>query len=267
VGEFTFNLPRTLKVTVLGEQAGNFRSYIGPGNAGQIEPLRQQMSQRYRNRHDDMTISPPEGTEFVLVKFPPTPVDPYVDPTSPASGSYRIRRPDGKLSADHLNSMALPLFGQWLDADQAPGTAFLPFFDQAKSLSSPEYFVPDGVSYDPCMTTGGCPNSLLETIYNTTMNWNVYYLAIERTRNGYTQIPLSAVGPVWATGTNPSSAKMAVRQAGPFARGEASRQQLDFEINLPYLSTVEILDADNPAGCPCGWFDANGRMVDFVAGE
>lgn len=259
-GEFTFQLPQRLDVQFLGEETGSFRSYIGPGNAGQLEPLRRQMERRYADRHDDIAVNPPAGAEFVIAKYPATPVDPYIDPTTPAGGSYRIRRPDGKLSVDHLNSTALPLYGQWLDADFVQGQDFLPFFDQAQAVSSPEYFVPAGVAYDPCMTGGGCPDSLLETIYDATMEMTIYYLAIDRTRNGFTQRPLAAVGTGWEPGTDPSGAAQAAAPA-------ANPAWFDFQVNLPLITAVETVEADSPAGCPCGWFDADGRMVDFVAGE
>ena len=264
--EFVFNLPAQISVTVLGSAGGTFRSYIGPGYAGQLDALRSQMQARYSNRHDDITVSPPAGTEFILVKFPPTPVDPYVDQTKSGSGTYRIRRPNGKLSVDHTNTMALPYYGQWQDADQSSGAEFLPAFSDGVRVASPEYFVPVGFSYDPCMTNGGCPANLLEDIYNATMTLELYFYKVDRIRNGLTQIPLRQVGPSWS----PASA---AAHPPVLLQGESRVPQWNVPLvdettlYLPAILYAEPIAADDPSGCPCGWFDADGRMVDYVVGS
>lgn len=257
--EFVFTLPAQISVTVLGSATGTFRSYIGPGYAGQLASLQSQMQARYSNRHDDITVNPPAGTEFILVKFPPTPVDPYVDPYKAGSGTYRIRRPNGKLSVDHTNTMALPFYGQWQDADQSGGAEFLPAFSDGVRVSSPEYFVPTGISYDPCMTNGGCPANLLEDISNATMTLDIYFYQIERIRNGLTQIPLQQVGPSWSPAAVMASATPdAPRWNSPLAD--------ETSLYLPAILYAEPIAADDPTNCPCGWFDSDGRMLDFIAG-
>jgi len=47
--------------------------------------------------------------------------------------------------------------------------------------------------------------------------------------------------------------------------------QQNEQVFLPVIERAEptpvvTLPADDPTNCPCGWFDADYRMVDFVAG-
>jgi hypothetical protein len=267
VGEFTIQTPRYLSANVLGSESIQFRSYIGPGYSGQLASLQQQMIDRYGNRHDDLNINPPAGTEFVWVRYPHTPVAAW-DPASPAGGTYRIRRSNARLSVDHMNSMAIPLFGQFQDADQSPGTQFLPYFTDSVAVSSPEYFVPTGVAYDPCMTNGGCSPGLLDTIYNARMEMTVYYLSLERVQAGLEQVSLAQVGPAWSPGTQPTA--QAAQAAAAAGGGEAdlavpAAVEQDFRVYLPAIAYTERLQPDNPgADCPCGWFAGDGRMLDFV---
>lgn len=263
--EFAFTLPARIAVTVLGSASGTFRSYIGPGFAGQLDSLRNQMQARYQNRDDDIDVSLPAGTEFVLVKFPPTPVDPYVDPNMPGSGTYRIRRSNGKLSVDHTNTMALPFYGQWQDADQSGGAEYLPSFTDGVRVSSPEYFVPVGFSYDPCMTNGGCPASLLDGIYNATMTMEIFFYKIDRIQNGLTQIPLRQVGPSWSPGAVAAGVAPAAGAADFAPRWNAPLAD-ETMLYLPAILYAEPIAPDAPANCPCGWFDSDGRMLDYVGG-
>ena len=212
------------------------------------------------NRQDDLNINAPAGTEFVWVKYPHTPVAAW-DPASPAGGTYRIRRNSGRLSVDHENSMAIPLNGQYQDSDFTPDEEFLPYFTDAKAVSSPEYFVPAGVAYDPCMTAGNCPDSLLQTIYDARMNMTVYYLAVERVQAGLQQISLAQVGQAWSQGNQPFAPE-------PVSTGPVSLPALadqEYKLYLPAIIALKELEPDNPgANCPCGWFTADGRMVDLV---
>jgi hypothetical protein len=271
IGIFTMQTPPLLTASVLGSQSIQFRSYIGPGYSGQLAALQQQMSDKYGNRHDDLNIKPPSGAEFVWVRYPHTPVAPW-DPASPAGGTYRIRRQNQKLSVDHQNSMAIPLYGQFQDADQSPGTKFLPYFTDSIAVSSPEYFVPTGVAYDPCMTNGGCPDSLLQTIYDARMEMTVYYLRLERVQGGLEQVSLAQVGPAWTAGAQPSAQAVAAKQTVDVTDvtdvtdvvSPAGVAQ-EFKLHLPYVTYNEPLAPDNPAAnCPCGWFAADGRMLDLV---
>ena len=263
-GVFTMQTPRLLGAAVLGSQSMQFRSYIGPGYAGELESLRDQMVSKYGNRHDDLKINPPSGTEFVWVKYPATPVAAW-DPSQPAGGTYRIRRKDGKLSVDHENSMAIPLYGQFQDADFTPSARFLPYFTDATAVSSPEYFVPTGVAYDPCMTNGGCPDSLLQTIYDARMDMTVYYLRLERAAGGMQQVSLAQVGPAWSPGDQPS-ARAAV--SASLAAGTPAAADQEGDLYLPLIIALQQITPDNPsANCPCGWFADDGRMLDFVQPE
>jgi hypothetical protein len=270
-GVFTMQAPRLLSAAVLGSESLQFRSYIGPGYSGDLAPLQAQLTSKFGNRHDDLNIKPPSGAEFVWVRYPATPVAAW-DPTWSAGGTYRIRRKNQKLSVDHQNSMAIPLFGQFQDADQSPGADFLPYFTDSVAVSSPEYFVPAGVAYDPCMTSGGCPDSLLQTIYNARMEMTVYYLSLERVAGGAQQVPLRQVGPSWSPGEQPFAAaqpEAAQAEAAATARNVTPQSGIvveqNFKLFLPAVAAVQPIEPDNPsANCPCGWFTSDGRMVDLV---
>jgi len=179
---FTFQTPQYIEATHLGTESDTYGSYIGPGFAGFLDSLRNQMQSQFGDRHDDLEINPPAGTEFILFTYPPTPVEPFGDVSTPnpGGGTYRIRRPDSKLSVDHFHTMGLPLYGQWQDSDQSTGKEFLPFFDDGVRIAPPEYFIPAGVDYDPCMTNGGCPASLLQQVYDVQMTGTVHYYSVER---------------------------------------------------------------------------------------
>lgn len=264
-GIFTMRAPRLLEAEVLGSQSLQFRSYIGPGYAGQLESLQQQMMSRYGNRHDDLKVAAPAGTEFVWVKYPPTIA--AWDPSWPAGGTYRIRRSNGKLSVDHENTMAIPLYGQFQDADFTPDARFLPYITDAVAVSSPEYFVPTGIPYDPCMTNGGCSDSLLQTIYDARMDMTVYYLQLSRWSPGLQQISLAQVGKKWSPGDQPFAQRtLAVQQAGDTSIAALpAGVTLDESLYLPLIQVTVPVEPDNPAAnCPCGWFASDGRMVDFV---
>lgn len=266
-GVFTMQAPRLVQTTVLSSDSMQFRSYIGPGYAGELDSLRNQMVEKYGNRHDDMKLDAPDGAEFVWVKYPATPVAPW-DPSWPAGGTYRIRFSNGRLSVDHENSMAIPLFGQYQDSDFTPGDKFLPYFTNSSAVSTPEYFVPPGVAYDACMTNGGCPDSLLETIYNARMDMTVYYLQVERVQPGLEQVSLAQVGKAWSAGDQPfalqaagaaQAASQTAASVTPLAVGQTG------DLFLPLIAVNQPLEPDNPdANCPCGWFAADGRMVDLV---
>lgn len=266
-GVFTFNAAQTVQAQVLGSQSMQFHSYIGPGYAGQLASLQQQLIAKYGNRAEDLKVNPPSGTEFVWVRYPATPVAPW-DPSTPSGGTYRIRRSNAKLSVDHVVSMAIPLYGQWQDADQSSGSKFLPYFTDSVAVSAPEYFVPTGVAYNACMTNGGCPDSLLQQIHDATMPMTVYYLALSRVSADLEQVKLAAVGPSWSPGQQPSAQANAVAEGdAATAPAEVGPSAIDapYNVHLPYIAAHRALAADNPAaGCPCGWFTGDGRMVDFV---
>lgn len=268
---FTFETPQYIRATHLGSDTDTFRSYIGPGAAGFLDSLRNQMQSRFGDRHDDIDVNPPAGTEFILFNYPPTPVDPYgdVNERNAGAGTYRIRRPNGKLSVDHFGTMGIPFYGQFQDADQAAGREFLPFFSDGVRVSSPEYFVPEGIGYDPCMTNGGCSGALLDQIHGVVMSATVHYYNIERIRGGLTQIPLRQVGPSWSGQVVAARGRTLAAGSGVERRLVEKPVQGNTMIYLPLMieqEQVVALPADDPTNCPCGWFDADYRMVDFVAG-
>ena len=194
---------------------------------------------------------------------PLTPVNPYGDPNAPISaggGTYRIRRANSKLSVDHLNTMGLPIYGNYQDADQSAGTTFLPFFNDVRQWTSPEYFVPDGVPYDPCMTNGGCSTALLEAVHDATMQATVYYYDVERIAGGMTQIPIKQVGPNWS----PARSRGVAASAPPQPAATVQEDSLVYLPTIVYQQPPEPPPPDDPTNCPCGWFDENGAMFAFV---
>ncbi|MCB0053097.1 MAG: hypothetical protein KDE01_16315, partial [Caldilineaceae bacterium] len=177
----------------------------------------------------------------------------------------RIRRSNGKLSVDHTNTMALPFYGQWQDADQSGGAEYLPSFTDGVRVSSPEYFVPVGFSYDPCMTNGGCPATLLDGIYNATMTMEIFFYKIDRIQNGLTQIPLRQVGPSWSPGAVAANVAHVDAVSGGEPRWNTPLVD-ETTLYLPAILYAEPIAPDAPANCPCGWFDSDGRMLDYVGG-
>jgi hypothetical protein len=259
---FTLQAPQRIVISPLGSQTFDVHSYVGPGSAGILEPLSSQLSDRFGRRHDKPVMTVPAQSDFVLVNYPPTPVDPYVTPPDfndglPGSGTYRFERPQGGLTIDHVNSMALPTVGQWQDGDQSGGD-WLPWLSPLLRLTAPEYFVPPGIAYDPCMRRGDCPDGLLEAIYNTTYSISAHYYRIDRiTNSGLHRIPLRQVGPGWS----PSASSSGANNSAPVL--------LEHQSPLYYLPIIQIGQpfvppVDPTDGCPCGWFDPGGRMVDFI---
>ena len=229
------------------------------------------MSSRFGNRHGRFSLKIPSGAEYVLVKFPLLPIDPYVGNDAvtyglAGSGSYRLAPSAcSDLSVDHVNTMAIPLQGQWRDADQSGGTIFLPFFGDSVMLAPPEYFLPAGFRYDPCMTHGGCPDTLLNQIYDAKMEMSVYYYKIERVADGLVRIPLRQVGPTASpqdlTNLEPNTLDTAIPMA-QFVRKKAVFLPLLWAVQPPALPPP--LPPDDHTGCPCGWFDQDGRMLDYI---
>jgi hypothetical protein len=268
------NLTATIRATVsqqinvipLGSQTFSVHSYIGAGSAGIFDSLNSQMSRKYGSRHDKFPMAIPATADYVLVKFGPTPVDPYASVGNPAnaglpgSGSYRL---DGaRLSVDHVSMIGLPLGGQWGDADQSGGGAYLPYIPYPNQFGSPELFLPPGFAYNPCMTNGGCPDSLLSDLHNFTYPVTLYYLRIDRLPGSTLQrIPLKSVGTSW------SPSALAAQEETLFTAGEVDTiLQSGRRVLLPMIANPRAATppTDNSSGCPCGWFDSQGRMFDFI---
>ena len=268
---FTVETPKYIAIRTLGSETFTFQSYIGPGATGEIGGLASQLSRNFPNRHDKFAMNIPEGAQFALVTFPPTPVHPYVnEPIDlnlqlPGSGTYRIGRKNSlNLSVDHAVTAAIPLYWQPRDADQSGGETYLPTFTEPGELASLEYFVPVGVEYNRCMRAGTCSNAIIRQIYDAQMEMTIHYLAVDRINVGLDRIPLKQVGPRWSPGqTTAQIAGQTVIGAVPGTVPPANGP-----LYLPLvLSDIrpDVPPADR-AGCPCGWFTPEGRMVDFIPG-
>jgi hypothetical protein len=253
----------------LGSETFTFHSSIGPGATGEIGGLAGQMQRAFGNRHDKFDLTIPVGAEFAFVTFPPTPVHPYVnEPVEqnlqlPGSGTYRIGRKNSlNMSVDHAVSAPIPLYWQTRDADQSGGSEFLPSFTEPGYLASLEYFVPAGIQYQPCMRRGNCSNELIREIYNAEMQMTIHYLVIDRVNTGLDRIPLRQVGPSWSPGL--AASELFAAQATLPATTPAGSSRL--HMPLIYSDIPPDLPPDDRTGCPCGWFDGDGRMYDFVPG-
>ncbi len=203
--EFVFDYPQKVTVEPLGSETFTFRSYVGPGFAGRIESLANQMKSNYPDRHDKFPLNPPTGTDFVWLNYPPSPVSAYASPTStldnnirlPSSGTYRLIGEGDTKSVDHLVSMGLPLDAQWIDSGLSGGQ-WLERTNPIEVLSAPEYFVPPGVPYQSCMKDGGCDDTLLDEIYNASAEMTLHYYHVRRLRSSnLMRVPLRQVGPNW----------------------------------------------------------------------
>jgi hypothetical protein len=263
---FTVRTPAFVRPTYLGTQGFETSSYIGIGAAGVLDALNRQMEQRYGIRHDKFKLTPPTGADYALITYPPTPLDPYaaVFPSNAGlegSGTYRFERP-GALSVDHVNSLPMPLQGHWVDVDLVSSSAFLPYWRDWPRISAPEYFLPPGVPFDACMSNGGCPDSVLEAVFNARYPLNVHYFRIERLPGSdLVLVPLQQVGAAWGEGAaqRTSESQLTAETTGP---------QQNMLTYLPWISNLRSgpLPPDDPSGCPagCGWFDAIGRMYDVI---
>lgn len=277
--EFKIKVENKIEVKVLGSETFQFRSYIGVGFAGQFGSIAGQMG-RFGRRHDKFFIHPPIGTEFLFVKFPPMDVSPSTvgdraaNAKLPSAGTYRLSAGTNGLSIDHQASMALPLHGQFLDVDIAGGR-FLTKLTGINMIAGPEYFVPPGFKYDPCFQNGGCPSSLLEAMNASKSPTTVYYYSISRIKNGLDRIPLRQVGNSWQPGMTEAALEPLVEYIPDSADSlEAQTMTLPIvntKIYLPAINTPPppppppVVTPDDPNGCPCGWFDKDGRMLDFIA--
>lgn len=265
---FVFTAPQTIAVEVLGSETSNFHSYIGPGDAGQVAGLAAQMLAYVDNvhfRHEKFLLTIPDGADYVWVNYPPTPVSAYTgveiatNVQRPSSGTYRLARGAG-LSVDHVVSQGLPLHAQYVEADLSGGAEYLEHLEPIDTLASPEYFVPSGVAYDPCMTSGDCPDDLLDAVYNATMSQTVYYYKVTRVSDDLTRVPLRQAGTSWVSGVGSASLHPATLA-----------QELIPQVLLPLIARPEAITTPPPddepqAECPCGWFGPSGDMVDVTPG-
>ncbi len=267
---FTVNAPQVVQVTPMGSQTWQAHSLYGPsvGDArGSLRSLVEQMHARFGSRHDKFPLRVPAGADYLFLKYGPIPVDPYIsiDWRLAGSGTWRLAQGVSRLTTDNVNSMGVPLSGLHQDSDQAGGD-FLNYLSPLDTLSSPEYFLIPGFAYDPCMTNGGCPSSLLDRLHDATYPITAYYYKVERLANAPLQrTALRQVG----KGFGAASAAPAPEESAAANGSETvlidPAQTGGRRTFLPVIRTaVAVAPPDNPAGCPCGWFHADGRMVDFV---
>ncbi len=271
--EFRFEVESRIKVEYLGSQTETFRSYVGIGEAGVLEPLQQQLINRFTERHDKFFLTVPPGADYVFVKYPPTPVSPYSGShieniVLPSSGTYRLANGDKDLSVDHTASAGIPYLGQWLDADiekhkgVTVGVDYLMPLPAIDTIASPEYFVPEGIAFDPCMLNGTCSNTLLREIFNKQMQLVIHYYRIERISGELVRIPLRQVGREWQPRhASVGESDVAADEAEAVAPATSTFPPL---LYLPVLTNWQASPPDDPTGCPCGWFTADGRMLDYV---
>lgn len=266
-GVFTLELEPTVNVRVLGTQKATFQSYIGVGNLGIFQPLMSQMRAIYPDRHGRIPLSIPPGTDHFLLKFPPTPGDPYTDSNRPppylnanrlSSGTYRLSRNISELSADLTSSAAFPLAVAWQDADQAKGSWFLPLIRNSTDLAPLEYVLPEGIPVNDCFWQGGCPPDLLKRIYEAEMTLEIIYLEVLRPETGGEWVPLRMAGPAWL----PTGEIQTVDREPIVEAPETSTA-----VHKLFLPIVSRLKQEDPVGCLCGWFDDLGRMLDVASGE
>jgi hypothetical protein len=300
---FTFNVAPQVQLTPLGGQTFLAHSYIGVGQTGELASLAGQMRARFGTRHDAFALTPPPGADYMFVKYAPTAFDPYAAESSynfnlAGSGTYRYELAIGGLSVDNVNSMGLPMRGNWRDADQVGGS-FLPYSSIGARIKTPEYFLPPGIAYDKCMTNGGCSAALLDRIYTETFPFTVYFYKVDRMPGtSLLRVPLKMVGPSWSSGAvaaaplsaeelamapfqydalTPAATEAAATEATASAVAGAAPAEVQQQRPAVFLPIVRKNappapptppapppPPDDPTGCPCGWFDAQGQMYDFV---
>jgi hypothetical protein len=130
--------------------------------------------------------------------------------------------------------MGVPLTGQFQDSDQTPTNEYLHYLTPLNRLAAPEYFLPPGMTYDPCMTDGGCSEELLGQVYTTTYPITAHYLQVERlTDAGLQRMPLRQAGKTFG-----APAQETIHTFLPIAASAFGRELV-------------------------GWFHQDGRMVDI----
>lgn len=272
---FTAQVFSQISVETLGVETLPFHSYLGAGYLGHFDSLRSQLSAAgYGGRHEKFDLEIPVDADYLFVNFPPTPVDEYTkfsgnpmdNVMRPTGGTYRVANAAGTLSVDHIMSGGIPRYGYWEDNDLAGAVAYLPYKRNVYRLATPEYIVPAGISYDPCMVYGGCSSALLSNLWNTEMTLQVLYLKVERTGCDLTRVPLRSVGSGWSSSlTYTPWQPEALPLLGSTAMSVSETAVFSNHVYLPcVLQRFCILPPDDPGAGPYGWFTPEGRMVDYV---
>ncbi len=265
-GVFTLDFESSVRAYVLGTQGAKFRSYIGVGNVGIFQPLMDQLRARFGDRWQRIPLSIPESADYFLLKFPPMPADPhtearrdppYLNAGRLGSGSYRLSKNISDLSGDITVSAAFPLLTAWQDADQAPGTQFLPVLEAPTDMEPPDYVVPVGMPYNDCFWQGNCSDSILQQIYDAEMSLKIIYLKVYHSETDGQWVPLRMAGPAWVPAAQTAATI-------PDASIQASVEiTASYHYFIPFAS---FLPEEVPGDCLCGWFDDLGRMLDYDPG-
>lgn len=270
-GVFTLEFDSDVHANIQSTQVITFQSYIGAGSVGIFDPLMQQMRGTFGDRHARVALQVPDRANFLLVKFPPMPGDaysdqnvaqpPYPNADRPSGGTYRLSRGLWELSADLTFSAAFPLQIGWRDADQSAGTEFLPVMAGLTDLAPPEYVLAVGVPYHPCYTTGYCDSDVLHQIYDAQMTLEIVYLQVIRLTGNGQWVPVKMAGPAWTPETSLETRISDTQELFSTTRITTTTHS----IFLPYIARE--IQEPTPVGCPCGYFDDLGRMLDFYPGE
>jgi hypothetical protein len=273
-GVFTLEFEPAVQAIVVGTQEAIFQSYIGVGWVGIFSPLMEQMRSAFGDRHARIHLNAPAIADSYLLRFPPMPGDPYTDrelpyrnADRPSGGSYRLSKNIWELSTDTTFSAIFPVEVAWKDSDQAGGREFLPVMRDLSDLAPPEYVIPAGVPYNQCFTQGDCSSDVLQSLYDAEMTLEIVYLQVMRQTQDGEWVPVKAAGPEWSPDTSEVSSGSTELPA-TFAQSPVSASAVTtstHQVFLPYIArgTEEPL----PSGCPCGYFDSLGRMLDFYPGE
>jgi hypothetical protein len=119
------------------------------------------------------------------------------------------------------------------------------------------------------MIAGGCSTELLQQIADATMEMTLYYYRVQRVSSELARIPLRQVGRTWTPDDQSVPESSSQFEASLSPDVGAVDETIIFpplRLFLPTLQTaVDVrLPPDDPTGCPCGWFTADGRMVDVT---
>lgn len=273
-GVFTLTLEPAIQATVLETQQATFQTYIGVGNLGIFQPLMNQMRSRYPDRDARIPLQIPEQANYFLVKYPPMDGDAYADLQEDlylnanrlSGGTYRLAKNVVNLSANLVFSAGFTAQVAWQDADQVPGSLFLPVMRGPSQLTGLEYILPDSIAYNPCFTQGNCGPSVLQQIHDAQMTLEILYLSVTRPVSGGQWVPLRMVGPSWSPSTRDPA------PAAPDLGGHVvdsvdtvvSAVSATTDTHTTFLPLILFTPSEEePTGCPCGWFDNSGRMLGF----
>jgi hypothetical protein len=269
-GVFTFNFDPLIRASVLGTQQASFQSYIGPGDVGLFRPLMNQLEGRYDWRHGRIPLQVPVGANYLIVKYPPMPADPYTDQADGiydnlhrlTSGCYRQVGEGDALTAGVQFSAALPVDVTWLVSDWAPGSKFLPLVERPRVLAPLEYIVPAGVAYNDCFRHGNCPASILQQIYNAEMDLEIIYLSVSLVAAEGQWTSLRMAGPAWSPSVGGGTDAAWQAQVIPDTVAETSvgfgeTGTMAWKVFFPFVTKA----VPTPTNCPCGLFDSLGRML------